>query len=343
MGSTESDWAHLKDEELLRMRICDLNLRIEGGELSVAVHQLFLELEAKRLTLRPKVYLGDEWFSPEGNLTISIPFFLAHPRLRELEHSQMLEVEGGTPDSLLKLLRHEMGHCFDHAFQFSRRPKWRKIFGSPAQEYQPEVYRPKPYSKSYVRHLDQWYAQAHPDEDFAETFAVWLGSKEEWKNQYHGWGVALKKLRYVDELAKSVESKNPKKEKFEQPYSASKSKMTLGTYYQRKKKEHAESYPDFYDQDLKEIFGENTSTDAPTAASMIKKNKAHLIKIASKWSGEGQYPVESLVKKLISRAEVLKLKSTKAEPEILAELSGFLSSIVTHNLLTGKYKRSSRP
>ena len=23
-------------------------------------------------------------------------------------------------------------------------------------------------------HLDPWYAQSHPDEDFAETFAVWL-------------------------------------------------------------------------------------------------------------------------------------------------------------------------
>ena len=54
------------------------------------------ELEARGLPFRPDCYLGDEWFSPEGSPVIAIPFYLAHPRLKQLELHQMLEVEGGT-------------------------------------------------------------------------------------------------------------------------------------------------------------------------------------------------------------------------------------------------------
>ena len=132
------------------------------------------ELEARGLPVRPDCYLGDEWFSPEGSPVIAIPFYLAHPRLKQLELHQMLEVEGGTYEWCMQILRHECGHAYDHAYQFSSTDAWVEVFGDRDVEYQPETYRPRPYSKSFVRHLPNWYAQAHPDEDFAETFAVWL-------------------------------------------------------------------------------------------------------------------------------------------------------------------------
>ena len=119
-------------------------------------------------------YLGDEWFSPAGSPAIAIPFYLAHPRLKTLEMHQMLQVEGGTPEWCQQLLRHESGHAIDHAYRFSSRDDWHAVFGSPETEYSPETYQPRPYSKGFVRNLPNWYAQAHPDEDFAETFAVWL-------------------------------------------------------------------------------------------------------------------------------------------------------------------------
>ncbi len=199
----------LKDDELLRMRICDLGLRIEGSQLDGRIAQLYAELAARGLTLQPPCYLGDEWFSPVPTPAIAIPFYLAHPRLEQLELSQMLDVEGGSPAQCQGLLRHECGHAFDHAWRFSSRPKWRRIFGRPDAEYSPEHYRPRPYSKSFVRHLPNWYAQAHPEEDFAETFAVWLAlSRDDWRKRYKGWK-AIEKLEYVDTLMEEARKKPP--------------------------------------------------------------------------------------------------------------------------------------
>src|ERR1700680_2653434 len=150
--AAEPAWAALKDEELLAVRICDLGVRIEGSELENRVGQFYQDLAARELTFRPDCYLGDEWFSPEGVPAIAIPFYLAHPRLKTLELHLMMEVEGGTPEWCQMLLRHECGHAIDHAYQFSSRHDWHTVFGSPDTEYTPETYRPRPYSRSFVRH-----------------------------------------------------------------------------------------------------------------------------------------------------------------------------------------------
>src|SRR2546429_5259700 len=137
-AAPEPAWVGLRDEELLQLRICDLHVGIEGSELEPRVAQLHDELAARGLPLRPACYLGDEWFSPEGLSTIAIPFYLAHPRLKSLELHQMMEVEGGTAEWCMKLLRHECGHALDHSYRFSERRKWHQIFGSPEAEYAPE-------------------------------------------------------------------------------------------------------------------------------------------------------------------------------------------------------------
>ena len=170
-----STWAALRDEELLAVRICDLGVCIEGSELEPRLRQFHEDLALRGVALRPDCYLGDEWFSPEGSCAIAIPFYLAHPRLKALELRQMLEVEGGTAEWCQMLLRHECGHAVDHAYRFSARPAWQAIFGSPETEYTPETYTPRPYSRSFVRHLPNWYAQAHPDE-VAKSLAAVTGA-----------------------------------------------------------------------------------------------------------------------------------------------------------------------
>src|ERR1043166_1872524 len=179
-------WVGLSDEELLDIRMCDLGLTIEGTDLEARIAQLNAELDARGLTFRPYYWLSDEWFTPDGIPGIAIPFYLAHARLAKLEFAQMLEVEGSDPIEALRILRHEAGHAIDNAYALRRRPRRRRLFGSPGIEY-PEYYTPKPYSKSYVQHLDHWYAQSHPDEDFAETFAVWLDPDSMWPTRYAGW------------------------------------------------------------------------------------------------------------------------------------------------------------
>jgi len=155
-AAAEPAWVTLRDEELLALRICDLGVRIEGSELQTRVGQLYDELAARAVSLRPDCYLGDEWFSPEGVPAIAVPFYLAHPRLKTLELHQMLEVEGGTSEWCQRLLRHECGHAIDHAYRISSRRQWQEVFGSPETEYTPDTYRPRPYSKSFVRHRPNW-------------------------------------------------------------------------------------------------------------------------------------------------------------------------------------------
>src|SRR4051812_32471621 len=202
------DWVNLSDEELLEKKIVHLRLKLEGGELEPLVRQLYDELSQKGLAFHPPCHVGDEWFVPVGIPAIFIPFFLTHDRLRKLERKMMLEVEGETPGWFMKLIRHEAAHALFYAYQLQKKTRWRRMFGPTSTEETPQFYRPRPYSHSYVVHLDDWYAQSHPDEDFAETFAVWLTPGLDWRQRYHGWK-ALHKLEYVDELMKSLAGKPP--------------------------------------------------------------------------------------------------------------------------------------
>ena len=335
-------WANAKDEELLKLRICDLGLRLEDTETGARALFLHEELSARGLRFKPKLYFGDEWFSPEGMLAISVPFYLAHPRLITLERKMMLEVEGGTPEHFQKLLRHEAGHCFDHGYGFSKSRKWRALFGSPDQEYSPDTYRPRPYSRSFVRHLENWYAQAHPDEDFAETFAVWLDPASDWRTEYRDWPVVLAKLEYVDELARETAEKEPLIDSSYLPCSAARMKTTLENYYSRRRKDQADQYPDFYDSDLKRLFpgsGDLAKREAGAAVYM-RRNRKTIINSVSNWTGETKFTINALVRKLTKRCDELDLRLGSTEAQANLEVAAFLATLVTNYLFTGKFKRS---
>src|SRR5579863_4263998 len=195
-------WTRLSDEELLSVRFCDLNLSIERSALKRRVHRLYRELENRGISVRPHVWLSEEWFSPDGVPGIAVPFYLAHPRLERLERRMMHQVEGGNTRWLMRILRHEAGHALDNAYRLRRRARWRETFGPASLPY-PERYRARAGSRRYVHHLGDWYAQAHPTEDFAETFAVWLKPNSNWRRAYAQWP-AFQKLCRVDELMASV-------------------------------------------------------------------------------------------------------------------------------------------
>jgi hypothetical protein len=178
--TVRTDWHDLPDAALLDVRFCELGVTIEGSWLEPRIAQLYSELEARGLTFRPHFWLSTDWFTPDGVPGIAIPFYLAHPRLMRLEKAQMLQVEGGNHDWCMKILRHEAGHAFDNAYELRRLRRRVELFGKPSVPY-PDFYLPRPYSKSFVLHLDSWYAQSHPDEDFAESFAVWLAPDGDWR------------------------------------------------------------------------------------------------------------------------------------------------------------------
>jgi hypothetical protein len=338
---TEPQWAELSDDELLRLRFCDLNLRVEETELESRVAELYHELDTRGLAVKPLCYLGEEWFSPDGSPSIAIPFFLAHPRLKQLELHQILEVEGGTPEWCLQLLRHECGHAYDHAYRFSEREQWTEVFGNPDAEYAPETYRPRPHSRSYVHHLPNSYAQAHPHEDFAETFAVWLSlPEEEWRQQYQGWK-ALEKLEYVNSLILEARENRPLVAKGRRVWDASRSRRTLAKHYAAKRKLYAEDFPDFHDEDLRRIFGKQ-DVGSETAAAVLKRLRKPLLTAIVHWTHQRKYTVDMLIRRLIERCRELNLRAPNDREQLTLELASYLAAMVTNYLHTGRFKGSVR-
>jgi hypothetical protein len=201
-------WEDLTDEDLLDVRLCDLGLRIEGSELEDRLLRLHAELARVGLRrFRPYAWLSTSWFTPHGCTGFAVPFYLAHQRLIRIERWQIGEAEGASREGCLRLMRHETAHCLDHAYRLHRRGPWRATFGPFSKPYRAS-YVPKPGSRHFVVNLDYWYAQSHPGEDWAETFAVWLRPGSRWRSRYRGWP-ALRKLQYVEALAAELANQPP--------------------------------------------------------------------------------------------------------------------------------------
>jgi hypothetical protein len=324
-------WSRLSDEKLLALRICDLDLRIEGTWLEDCVGEVQRELERHGLALAPHVWLSQEWFSPNGVPGVAVPFYLAHPRLKRLERRQMLEVEGGTHDECVRILRHEFGHAVQHAFRLQQRRRWREAFGSPATKY-PDYYRPNPASRRYVQHLRLYYAQSHPVEDFAETFAVWLQGSAAWKRRYRGWS-ALKKLYYVDELMKELKGVAPYVRTRRQVEPLRDLRMTLGEHYEEKRRHYTIHYPDVYDRDLQRIFSaEPTRRRAERASAFLRRNRRAIRRMVARWTGEYQFTLDQVLNDLIGRCRELKLRASGPEQKLRTDFAVFLTVQTMHYL-----------
>lgn len=320
-------WEPLADEDLLTWRIADLKLRLEGSDVAHLIERFYGELESQGIAFLPTCYLTTEWLTPDKVPLIGVPFCLAHPRLRQLEKTMMLELEGGTDKSFMKLMRHEAGHAFNYAYRLYRRSRWRELFGPFSQEYNVADYYPRPYSRQYVVHLEDNYAQAHPDEDFAETFAVWMTPGLDWRKRYTGWG-ALRKLEYVDHLMKSVGHKEPPVSGGAKLWPASRVRATLGSYYKRKRVEFADGYPGYYDPDLRKLFTTEIGGDAIRASQFLSRHRRALATTVSTWAHVPKYSVDQLIRRLIRRAKDLSLYVAADEPDAMVPVSVYLTSVM---------------
>jgi Putative zinc-binding metallo-peptidase len=320
-------WARSDDERLLDLRPRDLGLRLKGTWIEDCLAQVHAELERRGLRYRPHVWLSSEWFSPEGSGGIAVPFVLAHPRLLQLERRLMFEVEGDTREECLRILRHEMGHAYDTAYRLHRRRAWRRAFGSSSQSY-PEVYRPDPASRRFVQHLRLYYAQAHPDEDFAETFAVWLGPRAAWRRRYAGWP-ALRKLEAVDALMAEV-AREPVPRMPARPVDpVSQLRLTLRRHYDEKRQRFSPARPEVSERELLALFRTaRAAPRAPSAAAFLRKNRAALRRLVARATGEFLFTVDQVLADMIQRSRALDLRAAGPEAR-LRELTGSLLSART--------------
>jgi hypothetical protein len=332
-----ANWAELPDEQLLDLRLSDLPLELDGTVIEGRIAQLQGELAARELQLPISFYISHEWFTPDGTVAMAVPFYLTHPRLERLERSQMLEVEGGDHEWCMRILRHEAGHIIDNAFKLRLRRQRRLLFGSSAEPY-PEFYTPKPYSKSFVQHIDPWYAQSHPDEDFAETFAVWLTPESNWARRYAGWP-ALQKLQYMDTLMRELRGRAPLVTSPEEVDPLPRLRHTLRWHYRRRRRHHGIDHPKFYDRELRRLF-----SDAPefaanmTAAQFIGKVRRPVRRVVASWTGIYQYTIDKVLEDMIGRCRELKLRLAVPEQQARHEFTVLLTVQTMNYLHSGRHR-----
>ncbi|HUR35707.1 MAG TPA: putative zinc-binding metallopeptidase [Vicinamibacterales bacterium] len=329
-------WASLPDEQLLELRMCDLDLHITGSELEMRIATVNAELQGRGL-ICPHYWISDEWFSPDGVPGVAVPFYLLHPRLAKLELSQMLEVEGGDEETCLKILRHEAGHAIDNAYQLRRRRVRRELFGRPSTPY-PEYYTPKPYSKSFVQHLDHWYAQSHPDEDFAETFATWLDPGTNWQVRYVGWP-AERKLQYIDRLMRTLAHSRPRITTTREVEPLSHLEKTLREHYQAKREHYGLDSPDFYESDLLNLFSADPRYAANvSAAKFLRRVRREVRSTVASFTDSYQYTIDRLIDKIIRRCREMNLRLTEDEATTRMDFMVFLTVQTMNYLHSGRHR-----
>jgi hypothetical protein len=321
-------------QDILNKPIRDLGLTIEGSPLERLVQQLYRELEQKRLTkFRPLCYLTDEWGCPSGEPVIGIPFYLANPDLAYLE-KEMNDLEDAR--ETMMFLRHEAGHAFNYAYKLHRTPEWKQLFGPFRRPYH-DNYRPIPFSRNFVRHLAGWYAQKHPDEDFAETFAVWLTPRSAWRKRYRGWG-AMTKLQYMNRIARKLGYVDPVRRRGRTDITVDEMETTVGEFYQRTDDDiPLEDLA--LDTDLRDIFdaSKRRKTAKPAHEFLHEQRKAVVDKVAY-WTGAQRPLIKKLIEVIEKRIDELGLfADIGRESEHLIQITVYVTALAMNYMARGKF------
>jgi hypothetical protein len=322
-------------QEFLGKPIRDLGLKLEGSPVERLVEQLHRELEAKGLSrFRPACYLTDEWGCPSGEPVIGIPFYLAHAALAQLEQ-ETNDLEDAR--EIMMYLRHEAGHAFTYAYKLHNSPEWKRLFGPFRRPYH-DHYRPVPFSREYVRHLPGWYAQKHPDEDFAETFAVWLTPRSNWRKRYRGWG-AMEKLRYLDRLAREVGKTDPPRRRGRTDITVDDMESTVAEFYHQATREEVAVTELTPDTDLRDLFRVSRRRKAAQPAKeFLHLHRKAVIDKAAYWTGAQRPLIKTLMDTIERRADELDLRVDKArEAEHVAEVTAYVTALVMTYVTKGKF------
>jgi hypothetical protein len=312
--------------DLLGKRISDLSLRLRGSPVEKLVDQLYDELRAKGVGFLPPVYLSDEWGCPDSTPLIGVPFYLADTRLMRIEEERAAGVE--TESESIQYLRHEAGHAINYAYRLYDRPQWRQIFGPYSRPYR-ERYHADPFSRDHVRHILGWYAQKHPDEDFAETFAVWLTPDIDWRDTYRGWPV-MRKLEYVETLMREVGGEPPvvSTEVSADDMPVDVMHYTVEEHYRELEVSLPIEDPRFFDGDMQTIFTSVALEGQANAGDFIRSHRRELVARIGYWSGEGPGIVGAFIDFLAVRAADLGLSLRGREASTLIDLTAFGTAVM---------------
>jgi len=330
------------EAHLDKLPIRDLGLAIAGTRLEPLVEAFRGELAAVGLArLQPRFYLSTEWGVPFGTIAVAIPFYLARPELAKLHVERTGMIEGFDSAEFLRYLRHEMGHVVNYAYKLYERRQWVQAFGAITQPYV-EEYRPQPFSRRFVRHLPGWYAQKHPDEDWAETFAVWMTpaaeAKHEWRVEYADKPTALAKLALCDALVREIRDRAPVVTDDALDEDVATIGISLDDFY-RGWDASAPGAPPGLDGALGTVFAVGkTPGERRDAAPLLKRLEPTLCTEIYRWTGHFPERTRPLVRELAARAAALGLGYAAAdEPRVIVALTALVTALAMNHVHHGSY------
>jgi hypothetical protein len=333
-------------EAHLAAPIRDLGLTIEGTPLAPVIDEFRRELAAAGVRrLEPRFYLSSEWGVPFGTVAIAIPFYLARPDLTALHAERTGFTEGAGRAELLRYLRHEMGHAINYGYRLYDTEEWVRTFGSITQPYV-EEYRPEPFSRRFVRHLPGWYAQKHPDEDWAETFAVWMTPGGAWRADYADWPLALAKLLYCDRTMAELGGREPfvgRAEDSDLDEDVGEMALSLDQYYRRL--ELREELPVGLDGALRTIFADVDEAEAGAAggrclpaADLIRGLARDLPAEVFRWTGHFPERTRALLEHLAVRAGALgQVYAVERERQAASAVAVLVTTLAANHVRNGSY------
>lgn len=319
--------------------IRDLGLTISGTALEPVLETFERELTAAGITrIKPRFYLSTEWGVPYESIAIAIPFYLARPELTMLQAEQACHVEGSGPKDILKYLRHEMGHVVNYAYKLYETKEWLERFGSMDKPYEDE-YRPRPFSREFVHHLPGWYAQKHPDEDWAETFAIWLTPGLDWRKEFAKWPGALRKLEYCARTMAELVDREPLITTAEFDEDIAGLSISLEQYYKGGTTGTPSERPAELEQMLRAIFTETEPSAVRLAGSdLIRRIQHDLPASVYQWTGHLPERTRWLLEFLAERADAMELTySVEQEPRLTIAVTSLVTALAMNWLQSGKY------
>lgn len=323
--------------------IRDLGLTIAGTSLEPILATFEHEIEGAKIRVHPRFYLSTEWGVADQSIAIAIPFYLARPELTQLHAERACHVEGSGPREVLRYLRHEMGHVINYAYRLHEQKEWVERFGSIERPYE-EEYRPRPFSREYVHHLPGWYAQKHPDEDWAETFAVWMTPGLDWRTQYAKWPGALRKLEYCDRAMKDVVDRDPVITNVALHEDVASLSLSLEQFYREAHGPLAER-PYGLEGMLATMFADNDAGSSggrvgvrAPASTLIRRLERDLPASVFTWTGHLPERTRWLIEFLAERADATQLTyRVMQEKELTIALTSLVTALAMNYLQSGKY------
>lgn len=314
----------------------DLGLSITGSGLEPLVAQVEREMVAAGITrVRPHWYLSTEWGVPFGTVSVAIPFYLSREDLSAFHKERYGLVEGANAADILRYLRHEVGHVINYAYKLYERPDWTGVFGPFEAEYV-EEYRPRAFSRDFVRHLPGWYAQKHPDEDWAETFAVWLTPGSDWQSAYAAWPGALAKLALCDRLMTDLGPTEPLEVAIDADEEVGDVEHPVESFYQAPEEAPAE-WAGIFDGYAAGIFPTEVADGVSVvpASAVIKAIEIPAVVSLFRWTSHFPERTRTLLGLLAARADALHLvcrvdEETDATVEVITLVTALAMNFVIH-------------